>query len=304
MTQESENCAPGASSTPQAYCKGCGYALVGLQSSTCPECGRGFDLLNRRTFARRPPRSWVWRWGRRVLALVLLFALAAGAGVGWLWWGWHSEQKTIAQLHGSIMTMKMKPIGPERLRWVLGARLAYLTDRVNVLKVGSPIPTGIQQVDFRSLTHVQRLSLFESELSGSSLATLAGLGRLEQLSLLGLRTENADFAFLEKLPALRTLELRGAWVDKPTLACVSHLGRLKVLIIQNAGIDDSDLRELQGLHSLEELYLDGNEITDAGLEHLRGLASLQTLVIDFSPANSSGVAKLKKEILGLNVFGF
>src|SRR3954464_2705525 len=100
MPSESESSTPAASMTPRMFCKGCGYALVGLESRVCPECGRAFDPANRRTFARKPPRGWVWRWGRRVLALVLLLMLTAGAGLGWLWWGWHAEQPTIARLRG------------------------------------------------------------------------------------------------------------------------------------------------------------------------------------------------------------
>jgi len=41
MPTESESSAPAASMTPRVFCKGCGYALVGLASSKCPECGGG-----------------------------------------------------------------------------------------------------------------------------------------------------------------------------------------------------------------------------------------------------------------------
>jgi hypothetical protein len=37
------------------WCKTCGYALDGLSVQRCPECGREFDLTNRRSFARRLP---------------------------------------------------------------------------------------------------------------------------------------------------------------------------------------------------------------------------------------------------------
>src|SRR4051812_21326879 len=89
---------PAVSSAPRIFCKGCGYILAGLTSRACPECGRAFDSRNRRTFARRPPRGWVWRWGQRLLALVLLLLLAGGVGLFWLWRGWQAEKVTIAQI--------------------------------------------------------------------------------------------------------------------------------------------------------------------------------------------------------------
>lgn len=35
-----------------AQCMCCGYALFGNESGRCPECGRGFDPLDRKTFDR------------------------------------------------------------------------------------------------------------------------------------------------------------------------------------------------------------------------------------------------------------
>src|SRR5258706_8670480 len=96
MPQASDLSGPAIAMIPRIFCKGCGYALIGLPGRICPECGRGFDPANRRTFAKRPPRGWVWRWGRRLAAVVLLLLLSAGAGLWWLWWGWQAEQPTIA----------------------------------------------------------------------------------------------------------------------------------------------------------------------------------------------------------------
>lgn len=81
MATESESSAPAIAATPRMFCKGCGYALAGLESRLCPECGRGFDPANRRTFARKPPRGWVWRWMRRATALLFLLMLTAFASV-------------------------------------------------------------------------------------------------------------------------------------------------------------------------------------------------------------------------------
>lgn len=44
----------------EVYCLGCGYCLRGLTTQVCPECGRGFDPLDARTFRHR--RSAVPFW--------------------------------------------------------------------------------------------------------------------------------------------------------------------------------------------------------------------------------------------------
>jgi hypothetical protein len=301
MPEPRELSSPALATPPRVFCKGCGYALVGLQSNKCPECGRGFDLGNRRTFARRPPRSWVWRWGRRVLAGVLLLLLTAGTGVGWLWWGWRAEQPTIVRLREPNARFKLKAIGPERLRSVLGERLAYLTQRADSAEIVRLRVAETEQLDLHSLAHIQRLRLVVCEMSNTSLSRLGGLEKLKELHLLGLRTDKPDLTFLEKLPLLSTLALWGTWVPKAGLEHVGRLVQLKVLSLRQTGITNADLQHLKGLSSLEELDLWNNPINGDGLEYLRGLKSLRQLWIDRRQEDSLGVAKLKEAIPGLKV---
>jgi hypothetical protein len=53
-------------STPSAtsvrYCLDCGYRLDNLQSTRCPECGRGFDLADPATTSARGRLSTITRW--------------------------------------------------------------------------------------------------------------------------------------------------------------------------------------------------------------------------------------------------
>ncbi len=56
------------------YCKQCHYPLSLLRSPSCPECGRGFDPGDARTFRRYPGRR---RLGLKVW-LVLLLAVYVG----------------------------------------------------------------------------------------------------------------------------------------------------------------------------------------------------------------------------------
>ena len=303
LVGETDRTVPGASMTPRVFCKGCGYALVGLASCKCPECGRGFDLGDRRTFAQRPPRGWVWRWGRRVAGVVLLLLLAAGVGLFWLWWGWHAEQPTIAQLRGTGKEFTVRSIGSERLRSVLGKRLEDLTDRVDSVRMVRLGAAETNQLDFRTLTHIQKLILVECELSNSNLSHLAGLRKLKVLGLNSVRIEKPDLAFLETLPALSALQLKGKWVANSGVDHIRGLKHLQYLDLRETGINDDDLQKLRSLSSLDHLLISENPISEAGLEHLIALKSLRLLVIDETLLDSAGVAKLKQAIPGLEVSG-
>src|SRR4051812_34313639 len=71
-------------SPPVGSCRGCGYALRGLSSNRCPECGREFDPADRKTMnmGRRPgmiARRLARPLGWPVLAAMLL----ASAGIAY-----------------------------------------------------------------------------------------------------------------------------------------------------------------------------------------------------------------------------
>src|SRR5215212_7179632 len=117
-----DNPAGPAAPPAAAYCRRCGYSLRGLAGGRCPECGGAFDLANRKTFARRPPRPALWRWARRVALLVTLLALAAASVPGWYWWQWRGEQQVldeIRRLGGDVLVRRVEAAGlgrclPER----------------------------------------------------------------------------------------------------------------------------------------------------------------------------------------------
>jgi hypothetical protein len=301
MPEPSASSVPAITTTPRIFCKGCGYALVGLQSTQCPECGRGFDLGNRRTFARRPPRRALWRWGRRLLAVVLLLLLTAGAGMGWLWRGWRAEQPTIAWLQALGQRVAFRPIGPERLQWVLGKRFRYLLDRVGAVRIGHLRAAQTEQLDFSSFPQMEVLLTIDCELSGSNLSKLAGLQKLRQLQLYSLRIEKPNLAFLQKLPALSELYLSGNWFPHEGYEHFRGLKQLKKLEITRTEMNDADLQQLHDLPSLKELILQHNLITYAGLEHLQVLGSMRHLAISRALFDSSGAAKLKQAFPGVKI---
>jgi len=65
---------------PDAQCSSCGYALRGLPSPVCPECGRGFDPADPSTFDSDPRQRRRRRLLVRGAAIVGFIALAAALG--------------------------------------------------------------------------------------------------------------------------------------------------------------------------------------------------------------------------------
>lgn len=63
-----------ADTQPGSYCAQCGYALHGLSTSVCPECGRGFDPDDPKTYhdLQRNPE-----WARMLGLLLLVGGIAA-----------------------------------------------------------------------------------------------------------------------------------------------------------------------------------------------------------------------------------
>ena len=62
---------------PSMYCRKCFYALEGLDTNRCPECGRAFDPGDRRTYRRRPP--WMSPGRRRALVATIVTTVYFGS---------------------------------------------------------------------------------------------------------------------------------------------------------------------------------------------------------------------------------
>lgn len=201
---------PDPSLPPRAFCRGCGYALIGLESRQCPECGRGFDPGNPRTFARRPPRGWMGRWGRRVAGMLVLVVLAGGLGVGWLGWGWQQEQKTVGQLRMLNSRVEFQEIGPQWMGKLLGEHLGYLRQRVHGVTVYSLKQSRFQELDWRALGQLEALSMDHCDIDDHVIVHLGHLTRLRHLCLTSLNSAKINLAPLSRLANLQQLRL---WVE-------------------------------------------------------------------------------------------
>ena len=91
---------------PKMFCLRCLYILDGLTGDRCPECGRGFDPSNPRTFSNHGSL----RYQLRIRRWVLLIGVAAGLFVGILstiTWGSFNESwsSLVIVLNGPSMLL-------------------------------------------------------------------------------------------------------------------------------------------------------------------------------------------------------
>jgi hypothetical protein len=114
------------------------------------------------------------------------------------------------------------PIGPERLRWVLGKRWGYLAERVERVDLFGLKAADTEALDLGSFSQIQTLWLNDCEVSNSALNHLAGLKKLQELHLWYLKIEKPDLALVEKLPALSTLGLHGEWIPRAGLKYIGN----------------------------------------------------------------------------------
>ncbi len=284
------------------WCGGCGYELRGLAPSTrrCPECGRGFDPADRRTYRVRPIRRWVRRVVRGAVALGTVLLILAGTW-GWFYWGWSEEQAAARALDIRPNNSPLDaPEDPESLHLtpVLGAwaraRLGapgFVFDRATCVNLS-------YRRDITDLGPLAKLGwLREIEMAHTpvtDLRPLAGLRRLERLDL----GEGAvvDIGPLAGLANLEVLDLTGTKVRD--LRPLAGLTKLRELGLSLTAVDD--VAPLEGLTGLQKLRLGGARVVDVmplrRLTELRRLDLWGTGVREVTPLK--GLVKL--EVLTLN----
>ncbi len=141
------------------------------------------------------------------------------------------------------------------------------------------------------LTHLQQLSLAETDITDAALKHLEHLAYLKEFSLAGTRVDGSGLAALPTMNYLETLDLDDTQVAD---ACLAHLARfphLKVLDLSRSRIDGSGLGSFARLHELERLSLASTWLTDAGLRNLTA-ASLESLDLQDTAITDAGLPQL------------
>jgi len=295
MAEQEAQSAPSPVERPRCYCRKCGYALVGLESRNCPECGRGFDPADGRSYARRPPRGWIWRWGRRLAGVVLLLILVAGLGLCWLWWGWHAEQKTIGQLKEYNSKIETTYILPKWLGGMLGNRLGYLRQRVWKLTVSHCSAKELDGIDFDVLGRLEHLYIEDCDLGGGP---HDNVGRARSVRELGITVEEGikpNLAFAENMGGLERVWFFGQGTDDASLMHLAKHKRLKALSLYRTHVTEKGLEALRECPALKDLQIRYTRITDQGLKRLGEIASLRSLEIRYSGLTDRGITKLAQD---------
>jgi len=295
---------PSAATTTalSAYCKRCGYSLRGLEGGKCPECGREFDLSDRRSFARRPPRPWVLKWTRRVLLLVLCLVLGAASVPSWYWWQWHSEQKLIAQLERTGGRILVKRYPTEGLEKYLPERWAFLRDHAYDVRVHRLSAEQIDGINPRLLSHAEWLEFWDCHVDDKVLAQFAGFKKLEHLNVFENPLNGSGFEHAA-CDGLSMLDLRGTHVNNGALAHLAKLSSLRTLDLRYTGVTDAGMEEVAKLPSLRLLDLEGTAVSDAGLLELHGMSALRWIRVEHTKITRGGMNKLKAALPTIVFFG-
>lgn len=136
-----------------------------------------------------------------------------------------------------------------------------------------------------------------TNLTGGSMKSIAGLGRLERLTLLQNRFNDLHTRRLAKMPRLATLDLRGNMeAGDMTLTMAGTLPHLESFKHRSSAVTDDGVRGLAASGSLESLLMQDFVITDASGPLLAKLAKLSSLEIfrcqGFGTAGVLGLAGL------------
>jgi hypothetical protein len=212
------------------YCRSCGYALIGLPSTRCPECGRDFDPSNRKSFLARPPRTIL----RRIIKIILvLFCLMLPAEVyfGYLNWTVYRESKAIQFLWDNGVMATTYDTTPRWAKALLHGQAAWLWQRADYVFMGklhnNVLPCMAVAANLESL---RGLDLWDTSVTDSDLANLKGLTGLQHLGLRGTLVTDMGLPNLKGLATLQVLDLTGTHVtDAGVTALQRSLPKCQIL---------------------------------------------------------------------------
>lgn len=118
---------------------------------------------------------------------------------------------------------------------------------------------------------LERLALFETNITNSSCSYFANMNRLRVLGLNGTGIDDQGVAHLANHPTLHTLELRGTKVSPLGIEKLSNITNLRVLRLDSLPLFDVDIKKLAQLKQLHILSIRNTKITNDGAEQLQSL---------------------------------
>lgn len=192
----------------------------------------------------KPPRP-----RRRIpMSLRMFVGMLVILGVGGpLWVGipvyrQHVAVRQIERLGGSG---ESEYHGPEWLPRLLEYESARNFDRLMSIRLGGTRCSDDDLRDFRGLTNVDRLVLYNTRVTDAGLSRLRGL------------------------PGLKHLYLHGTNVTDSGITRITALSNLQSLDLADTRITDAGLARLKELKNLRRLYINDTQVTDSGIADLQ-----------------------------------
>jgi hypothetical protein len=108
-----------------------------------------------------------------------------------------------------------------------------------------------------------------TRITGSGLASLAGLKHLESLYLANTDVDDAGLSYVQNLGSLKTLQLGGTKVTDAGMGALDHLVNLKTLSLGGTAVTDHGLVQLRDLRDLETIGLRDTKTTKRGAQELQ-----------------------------------
>ncbi len=288
--------APSVNDSPGMFCRKCGYALVGLPSNRCPECGHEFNPANHKTFRTHPPPCFL----HRLIQIGLIFfclSLPLDSYIGYLAWQRHLESQAIQLLrtYGAIVHVINLP--PKWAKVVFRGHAAWLWGQTFSVELYWPMPYDHKMQIMDNVAKLKSLERFTASylpVTDSDLAQIKDLKALQWLSVNDdLKLTDRGLSYIKGLTSLQNLDLCGTDVTDAGLSHINGLTSLQNLYLDRTHVTNLGLSYIKGLTSLQDLCLYGTHVTDAGLVQLKGLKALRHIDLQRTNVTNAGVADLR-----------
>ncbi len=180
------------------------------------------------------------------------------------------------------LAIELSPLQNNKLTAAGLAHLGALTElrKLSISGLSTLEDAPITWTFLARLSHLESLSIVESNVDGAVLSQLQGLTRLRSVMLHDTDPGDADLAHLAGLSQLESVAFEGQGITDDGLAHMAGLTSLRNLDLPGANqVTDDGLAHLRGLTRLRSLNLKRSQVTDAGLAHLAGLGELEYLSV-------------------------
>jgi hypothetical protein len=214
-------------SDPTKWCKTCGYVLDGLSENRCPECGRGFDPANRRTFRGKPPASRRRKFFLRSVVVIFILVLAQPIILFWRpLMEWQALRRNPYLTASNSVEWTPTPYHRWCVRWIERLHIPPPSTVVAIATVAGPT-----DADLRAIRHFP--NLWEFAVSNPMFADID----LAQL---------ADIVHINKI-GLGILWLDNTRASTEGLAYFIENSNVKFLAMSNSKLSKNEIFELNNL---------------------------------------------------------